>query len=364
MAGRFVSREEAARRRGVTVEAVNRLVDRKKQFPMRDGATVKFRTEDVERLAEDVGVDQSASDDLSLDLDLSGQAAAPAAALDDIVLGEPIEEIDFAIGEESADAGAAEQTMVRSDPAPSPPSSPSLPATASVFDDLGGDGDAELSLEPVDSIVGASSPSLSGQSRPPSTGVGPAIGDSIAINLSGVSGKSSSQVGSDAGLSANDATIMLSGAIDSGLSLEGDGADVSSGEASVIYPAEASGAFGGDEFILGGDATEEESASVVIPTEDTGDSSFFGAAMEGEGSQFTAAGSSADSASVILGATPEFTVETPFSGLQITGLVCCSLLLLCGGFVVFDLIRTIGSTEGPMLANPLLDRIAESFGWR
>ena len=44
MAGRFVSLEEAARLLGVSMDEVNRLVDRKKLFPMRDGATVKFRT--------------------------------------------------------------------------------------------------------------------------------------------------------------------------------------------------------------------------------------------------------------------------------------------------------------------------------
>ncbi|MFN7812668.1 MAG: helix-turn-helix domain-containing protein, partial [Planctomycetia bacterium] len=70
MAGRFLSLEEAARRLGVTADEVNRLVDRKKLFPMRDGATVKFRSDDVERVAQDLGDDLSQSEDLSLDLDL------------------------------------------------------------------------------------------------------------------------------------------------------------------------------------------------------------------------------------------------------------------------------------------------------
>lgn len=362
MAGRFVSLEEAARQLGVSVDEVNRLVDRKKLFPMRDGATVKFRTEDVERVARELGDDQSQSGDLSLDLDLPGPATvAPAAdGTDDIALGDPIEELDFAIGGDVEDAGETSQTIVRKDAEPPrAPRSVAAPA-ASVFDDLGGDGD-DLSLEPLDSIVGASSPSLSRQSRPPSTGIGASPADSLVVNLSKVSGLSSPS--SVPGLSSNDATMMLSGSIDSGLSLEG-AVDVGSGEASVIYPAEASGAFGGDEFLLGGEGTEEESASVVIATEDTGDSSFFGAAIGGENSQLSAESSSQDSASVILGPTGEFTMDTPFSGLQITGLICCSLLLLGGGFVVFDLVRTIGSAEGPMLANPVLDRIAETFGWR
>lgn len=357
MAGRFVSLEEAARLLGVSVDEVSRLVDRKKLFPMRDGANVKFRADDVERVARDLGEDQSQSDDLSLDLDLPAvpAATAPEPGTDEIALGDAI---DFAVGGDADDAAAIAQTIVRNEPA----AGSATPVAESVLDDIGGD--ADLSLEPLESIVGASSPSLSHQSQSPSTGVGGGVGDSLALEMSNVTASGSSQVGSIPGLSSNDATMMLSGAIDSGISLEASDPDMASGGASVIYPAESSGAFGGDEFILGGETTEEESASVVIPTEDTGDSSFFGAAIDGEGSQFTTGDSSANSASVILEPAPEFTMDTPFSGLQITGLVFCSLLLLGGGFVVFDLVRTIGSAEGPMLANPVLDRIAETFGWR
>lgn len=36
MAGKFLTLEEAARHLGVTIEEINRLVDRKQLFPMRD----------------------------------------------------------------------------------------------------------------------------------------------------------------------------------------------------------------------------------------------------------------------------------------------------------------------------------------
>ena len=52
MAGKFLSLEETARLLGVAVDEVQRLVDRKKLFPMRDGATIKFKADDVERLAD------------------------------------------------------------------------------------------------------------------------------------------------------------------------------------------------------------------------------------------------------------------------------------------------------------------------
>ena len=76
MAGKFMSPEEAARLLGVSVDEVNRLVDRKKLFPMRDGATIKFKTDDVERLVRTLG-EESASGSGGLELDL------PELVLDD-----------------------------------------------------------------------------------------------------------------------------------------------------------------------------------------------------------------------------------------------------------------------------------------
>ncbi|MCE9629542.1 MAG: helix-turn-helix domain-containing protein, partial [Planctomycetia bacterium] len=71
MAGKFLSLEEAARHLGVTVEDINRLIDRKKLFPMRDGATVKFKLEDIERVAAELHDESSGSGELSLELELS-----------------------------------------------------------------------------------------------------------------------------------------------------------------------------------------------------------------------------------------------------------------------------------------------------
>jgi excisionase family DNA binding protein len=356
MAGRFLSLEEAARQLGVTVEDVNRLVDRKKLFPMRDGATVKFKADDIDRVAQDMGDDGAQPDDLSLDLDL------PAAPLgnEEIVLGEPLDGAESIFSGEPSDARSASQTILRGQ----------LPAGGKAADDIvlgdqktngGGLDSDDLALE---SIIGASSPSLARASLPPQAS---GTGSTLAIDLSDL-GKGSGGLGSIAGLSAASAAgSALSGALDSGLSLEdGDvqlsGIDV--GGTSQISAVDGGSGLGGDEFQLGSDTGEDESASVVIATEDTGDSSFFGAAMEGEGSNFSE-DLSADSASVILGGeVGDYAPDTPFSGLQIAGLICCSLLLLLGGFVMYDLVRTIGSPEGPSLANPVLNAMAETFGWR
>ena len=358
MAGRFLSLEEAARQLGVSVDEVNRLVDRKKLFPMRDGATVKFKADDIDRVARDLGDDNSQSADMALDLDLDLPAGGAA---EEISLGDPLDGTESIFSADLPEAKGASQTIVRGDAGQAAASGLSLGGV-----DFGGgvlDGD-DLALE---SIIGASSPSLARGSAP--MGGGSAAGSSLTIDL-GDGGKGSGGFGSIAGLSA--AGAALSGALDSGLSLEdGDvqmsGIDLGGGaaiEGAGVSVVSGGSGLGGDEFQLGSDTIDDESASVVIATEDTGDSSFFGAAIEGEGSAFSEDLTS-DSASVILGAEPgEYVPETPFSALQITGLVCCSLLLLFGGFVMYDLVRTIGSPEGPTLANPLLNAMAETFGWR
>jgi hypothetical protein len=324
---------------------------------MRDGASVKFKADDIDRVARDLGDDNSQSGDLDLDLDLPTNGAA---AEEEISLGDPLDGTDSIFSADAPEAKGASQTIVRGEAgqaAASGLSMPSLGGEDVVFGDKSGggvlDGD-DLALE---SIIGASSPSLARGTAP--SGGGSAAGSSLTLDL-GDLGKGSGGLGSIAGLSAaSGAGAALSGALDSGLSLE-DG-DVQMSGVSVVSGGSG---LGGDEFQLGSDTTDDESASVVIATEDTGDSSFFGAAIEGEGSAFSEDLSS-DSASVILGGEPgEYSLETPFSALQITGLVCCSLLLLFGGFVMYDLVRTIGSPEGPTLANPLLNAMAETFGWR
>jgi|694.fasta_scaffold25728_7 excisionase family DNA binding protein len=345
MAGRFLTLEETARQLGVSVDEVNRLVDRKKLFPMRDGTALKFKADDVERAARDIGEESGQSDDLALDLDL------PAGGGEDLSL----DGTESIFGADSPAAKGGSQTIVRGGAGGD--SGVALGGEDLAFGSKAGsllDGD-DLSL---DSIIAASSPSLGG-----SGAGGGSAASGLTIDLGEV-GPGSGGLGSAAG-------AALSGALDSGLSLEdGDmqlsGIDIggASGIAgSGVSIADGGSGLGGDAFELGGDTTDDESASVVIPTEETGDSSFFGQAIEGDGSAF-GEDLSSGSASVIIGEPNEFAMETPFSGLQIAGLVCCSLLLLAGGFVMYDLVSTIGSVEGPSLANPLLDSMAETFGWR
>lgn len=366
MAGRFLSLEEAARRLGVSVDEINRLVDRKELFPMRDGATIKFKVDEIERVAADLGVGAAdAGDDLSLDLELSGpglggSAAGSGLGDDDLVLGEEVDEDSIFGGEAEASGVTGSQTVVRE----------GEPAAASgVFDA------EDLSLE---SIVSASTPSLAmGDSRPGAEGEG---SGTLAIDLTDA--EIGSLSGSLPGLSAagSGAGGSLAAAADSGLSLEGgdleisgidlDGGGPGSLAGSGVEDALAGslagsgvGSLAGDEFDLGGGGDDEESGSVVIATEETGDSSFFTDAMDDSASvSFDGSGGAAGipMADMDVGMVP---AAAPFSVWQVVGLICCTLLLFLGGLVVFDVLATVRGPQGSPLSSPLLSALAETFGW-
>jgi hypothetical protein len=105
---------------------------------------------------------------------------------------------------------------------------------------------------------------------------------------------------------------------------------------------------------------------VVAVEPESGDSSFFATDEGGESSDFTgdiplAAGGGTDLGDLT---SAEVVPDTRFSVWQIAGLVCCALLLLTSGFVMFDLMRTIGSPDELSLSSPILNPLASIFGWR
>lgn len=394
MAGKFMSPEEAARLLGVSVDEVNRLVDRKKLFPMRDGATNKFKTDDVERLVRTLG-EESASgiDELELDLpglvlddEPTGRAGATADDDDQLILDDGAESIfttPQAKGPSASDTGVGQGSNASKSNSGLSLSSPGGLSGADLMlgDSVLGD-DLESDDLAIESIVGASSPSLSGSGISKAGGSG-----GLSIELSGISGissasqKSDSAIGglsgpglsgpslSGAGLSgpglSGPSLGGLSGGLGSGVSL-GDNSLVDSG---VDLGSAASAAKAGpsaDDFELGGEATDDESASVVIASDsEAGDSSFFGQTIGGQSSSFgddSSLGSAGSSETLAFPA--QMLDEMTFSVWQIVGLVCCSLLLLLGGFIAYDLVRTIGSPENTSLSNPLLNSLAEVFGWR
>ena len=395
MAGKFMSPEEAARLLGVSVDEVNRLVDRKKLFPMRDGATIKFKTDDVERLVRTLG-EESASgiDELELDLpglvlddEPTGRAGAAAEDDDDqLILDDGAESIfttPQAKGPSPSDTGIGKGSNASKSNSGLALSSPGGLSGADLMlgDSVLGD-DLESDDLAIESIVGASSPSLGGSGISKAGGSG-----ALSIELSGISGVSSASQKSDSaigglsgpGLSGPSLSGSglsgpglsgpslggLSGGLGSGVSL-GDNSLVDTGVDLGSAASAAKANPSADDFELGGESSDDESASVVIASDsEAGDSSFFGQTIGGQSSSFGDDSSlgSAGSAETLAFPT-QMLDEMTFSVWQIVGLVCCSLLLLLGGFIAYDLVRTIGSPQNTSLSNPLLNSLAEVFGWR
>ncbi len=444
MAGRFLTIEEAAAQLGRAADDVRQLVDQKKLFAVRDGTSLKFRADELERYLQeeaDESGDESAASAGSIVLDtgsegsggldisglsLAGEAietdssAGPQTLVRggaDIELDDPVESgkddsgvhiggieisgldmsiVGLSLAGDPGAGGAAEARAGTGDPAQS-----------LVLDDslvLGSDLLASGSFDPAvlsGSIAGlGSSPSLAanqGDVAASAASVSLNLDDAAATSdaaLSGIGDVAAqsgatilgsgidlgSEVSSDVGQSlsgAGGSGVLLEG----GLSLEGDEVkpwDVDLGEfmGDLEEDPDAATVLGdGDEFNLGTGTLGENdaSASVNVASESVGDSSFFPASTGTTESSFFgesvgAEGQLADPGSsmslsqsgMYIGGLP----DTKFSALQVTGLVCCSLLMLFGGLLAFDLVRTIGTPDDTALANPLLDGLAGVFGWR
>lgn len=364
MAGKFLTLEEAARHLGVTIEEINRLVDRKQLFPMRDGATVKFKIDEIERVAADRGDDAGEGSGLTLDLSspsLGGPASGIGGLDDDLKLDDDLQlgdESESIFSDQGSKAEAGSGTVV--------------PGGAKPLD--GGSALASSDLD-FDSIIAASSPSLPKPAAADSNVVGGS--GTLAIDLSNLG--SGPAAGSGLGLSGPALADPLG---TSGISLEGDdlaasGIDLSApglGGGSGIGGSAigsgiggsgigGSGSLAGDAFELGADGGDDDSASVVIGTEEGGDSSIFGLAADDSSESI-----SMTDASFSQSAPGEDFIEAAggqgFNGLQITGLVCTALLLLTCCLVMLDLAWTIPAPGGKPVSSPLLKALTDTFAWK
>jgi len=381
VAGRFLTVDEAAMQLGVEPDEINRLVDRKKLFPMRDGGTMKFRYDDVVRYSKSREESSDATSGLSLDLDMKSSVSKPDARVDsgEIDLGG----LDLGDGASIFDdpgptvSKIVSETVLRGgtiDASNASISSPSLPGISSVSgiamsDDILGDSLALGSAAGTGS--GANRDATASLSGLGSAGVGSGnLGSGLGVSgIAGVGDGTGLSVAGEHGLSLEDDDVQLSGIQLSGVNLsnaasagdDGSGIDLGAID-DQSGDAEGGTMLAGDAFELGAVVGEDESASVVIATDsESGDSSFFGAALAGGDSS-----SSDDSSMQVATSGIQFSAEpfvgTSFSGLQICGLVSCALLLLVGGFICFDLVRSIGSVRGAAFSTPILDSLTTTFG--
>ncbi len=105
-------------------------------------------------------------------------------------------------------------------------------------------------------------------------------------------------------------------------------------------------------------ASSQAGDSMFDKSAGPGDSSFFGDEVGQDAAPLTAASDMLSSSFALMGD------DARFNSLQVTGLICCALLLLVGGLLTFDLVRTIGSSADTSLSNPLVGSLSQLFGWR
>ena len=105
-------------------------------------------------------------------------------------------------------------------------------------------------------------------------------------------------------------------------------------------------------------ASSQAGDSMFDKSAGPGDSSFFGEEVGKDANSLTAG---SDMLSSSFGYIHD---DAKFNGWQVTGLICCALLLLLGGLLTFDLVRTIGSSADTSLSNPLVGSLSQLFGWQ
>lgn len=394
MAQKYYNVKEAAELLGLSEEQVRTMQEQRELYGYRDGADWKFKAEDVEKLAA------------------SRPAAAPAPpsadSSEEVLLSE-VELGQSSIGASGTVIGAESpgKKPIDSDLALAGDSEIHL-ATDSVMASANKPSDSQAPFEELDLTleedVSLDDSSVDLQVKPPEpsespTGAGSSVvaakpmEDDDMVLGSGSSG-SGLTLGGDSGISLVDPH-------DSGLSLEepleiagskAESLELGEDEALAMAGSKKGGSSvkGDDDFLLtpmedAGDAEESESGSQVIaldtegddastmiastpvhtmgamldediggssPSMDFGSGVALGAAALATPALATQTVGLAESAAAAPAAS--YSLEAPYTPLQITGLVCCTLVLMLCGMMMYDMVRNIWSWDGTYSANSTL----------
>jgi excisionase family DNA binding protein len=172
MAQKFVSLDDAATQLGVTKDRLNELREAGRVRAYRDGASWKFRSDDVDKLAADgIPTAEPPASDLSLDVDHSSEpASVPAGSMSDI-------DLDLGLDEPSPSAAPSDLSLEDLD-------EPTVPVEGTGDDDIMdlsiGDDLSDIS----DSILLSETELGESTDRPPSTIIGKAeMSADLDLNL-------------------------------------------------------------------------------------------------------------------------------------------------------------------------------------
>lgn len=408
MATKFIQLEEAAEQLGISADRLNEIRERNEIRGFRDGATWKFKEDEIKKLAAELKGGRGADQDLSLDLDDEG---GPAVS-DSVLLSERELGGSDVIGS---------STIIGDDAAPD--SDIQLADSGSGVDGAGGsmekDGDNKrgsglgLQLDDADPLeldlddAGGSDVSL-GDADDMTLDTGSNIGDS-AIDLGGDEDEDLvlGGTGSEVSIGASDSGISLTDPADSGLSLEeplelggsaigdeslvlGEDDMITLGD-DVADPSAATQLKSDDDFLLtplddaGGE--ESESGSQVIALDESGGFDQSAATLLGDGGDQGVAMLEEDvneSDTMIggpgmvpgLGAGPvpvggqqtaammmqPAVPEAPYSVWNVLSLFVCIALLCFTGMMMYDVVRQIWSWDGAHPVNSgMMDAFIDAF---
>lgn len=392
----FVSLEDAAKKLGVSIEQLVEMRSRGEIFGYRDGASWKFKPEEIQRVASEMlgdvlDEDPAGSSILSLDPEKLQSPSGMSSSASGLGLSDAESDVKLQVDPASSDLRLVASSDVNLEEA----------AEGSGFSDVNEDGlrladsdddEDELSLDSDLEVVTGSDGELSLDSDAKASSLDliggsdlklaehsdlirgdsdPAIGSGSSgigsdVNLDGDLELADDLVlgsGSDLALGA-DSGINLMSPADSGISLEDEPLDLAaSGISGLDLAAEGSGASGSglgsgvdfqqdEDFQLspsGGLEVDDDSGSQVIELED---SSEVAQAVVADGldtfGDFGAGGDAAfDSADAFgemaptAGAAVVRTPEVPFTTLQVLTLLGILLVLSFSGVLLSDIVRNL-----------------------
>ncbi len=424
MATKFVDLETASKELGIPVEKLTEMREKNELRGFRDGATWKFKLEDVERLktSMDAGGSELDLDDplakpdipdsiLLSEVELGGMGPVGSSTVIGQSASNDLSDEEFRVTVEaldSSDIQLASDSLILGDSDAEPSSDVLGSETAGSVADAG----SEIQL------TGSDSPNLeldlsdSGTTSKQDSNI--ALGESeVALRDSDTASSSSSSddseinitdeedgvlvlggTGSDV-VGASDSGISLNDPADSGISLEASdvglgGSAIGSDDSLLLgeedfLSANDAGAEGNspsqlqqdDDFLLTPledaltDDSESSSQVIALDDPDSGFDPSSATVMEPGGDvDLAMLGADEGDAATLIQPDPESIIvqqqpalpELPYSGWNLLSLFLCITLLALSGMLIYDLVRQVWSWEGIHPVNSgLMDAIIGMF---
>lgn len=416
MALKFYNVEKAAEILGVTPAEVNHLREENRLRGFRDGATWKFKTEDVEKLAEEMkgaGGKPAAEDDVLLsEVEPAGSGpSGSGTVIRDAGKASPVDS-DIRLSDEAApgsDVQLGGSSASGLDLASTSGLELSGSAAGSNVGDLDLTLDEDITLE--DSQVAARKEKTSAKGAKKTTPAGDStldlsdkggVDDDDLVLGGSSSGGSDITIGGDSGISLVDPAdsglsleepLELGAAADESLELGEDDmltldeqvdtespTELKKDDEFLLTPLEEAGEeedseSGSQVIALDSDVGSDESATLIASGEAAAmpamlDEDFTGAGFGGGAPALGGAAAGAGFAGAMaaegpaLGAGAYALPEAPYSMWVVIFLVLCSLVLMLTGWMMVDLVRNMWSWQGPYNSTSMImDGILQLFNF-